>query len=196
MAKEPTRVAVLASHRGSNFQAILDAIDAGDLNARVVLAISNNSNSEALERARRAKIATLHLSGKIHPDSSDLDIAMANALTDAGAELVVTAGYMKKLGAITLQRFKGKVINIHPSLLPKYGGHGMYGMRVHEAVIQNREAESGLTVHIVDGEYDTGPIISQRIVPVHPRDTPERLAQRIISEEHSLLVETLQKLTK
>lgn len=188
---EQKRIAVLASHRGSNFQAILDAIDDGRLNSEVVLAISNNSGSEALVRASKRGIDTLHLSGKTHPDPAALDLAMAEALQQADAELVVTAGYMKKLGPKTLEAFKGKIINIHPSLLPKFGGQGMYGKRVHEAVIASGDTESGLTVHLVDGEYDTGPILNQQRVPVLPDDSADDLAARIIAEEHKLLVATL-----
>lgn len=185
------RIAVLASHRGSNFQAILDAIEAGRLQATVVLAISNNSGSEALMRAKRHNIATLHLSAKTHADPEDLDQAMAEALVEANADLVVTAGYMKKLGPVTLSAFSGRVVNIHPSLLPKYGGQGMYGKRVHEAVIASGDTESGLTVHLVEGEYDTGPILRQQKVPVLTSDTADSLAARIIAEEHKILVETL-----
>lgn len=188
------RLAVLASHRGSNFQAILDAIESGELNATVELAISNNSQSEALVRAKQRHISTLHLSGKTHPDPAALDHAMANALSSADVDLVVTAGYMKKLGPRTLKRFAGKVINIHPSLLPKYGGQGMFGMHIHEAVIAAKEAESGLTVHIVDGDYDTGPILKQHRVPVLPGDSATDLAARVLAEEHKLLVATLVEL--
>ncbi len=185
------RIAVLASHRGSNFQAILNAISEGQLDATVVLAISNNSGSEALVRARRHNIKTLHLSANTHPVAEALDQAMSEALKNAGTDLVVTAGYMRKLGPITLNAFKGKVVNIHPSLLPKYGGQGMYGKRVHEAVIANGERESGLSVHLVEGEYDTGPILRQQKVPVLADDTADSLAERIIAEEHKLLVATL-----
>ena len=195
MSSPLTKLAILASHRGSNFQAILDAINDGTLKAEVVLAISNNSQSEALKRATKAGIATRHLSNKVHPEPDDLDKAIAKALTDAGAELVVTAGYMKKLGPATLSQYKGKIINIHPSLLPKYGGKGMYGKFVHDAVIANGDQESGLTVHFVDGEYDTGPILKQRTVPVKPQETAEQLAARIIAEEHQLLVAALKELT-
>lgn len=193
---ELKRLAVLASHRGSNFQAILDAIKGGRLAARVTLAISNNSQSEALTRANRAGIPTLHLSGKTHPEPEALDQAMAEALIAARADYVVTAGYMKKLGPNTLTEFQGRIINIHPSLLPKHGGQGMYGMRIHEAVIAAGDRESGLTVHMVDGEYDTGPILKQKVVPVLQGDTPETLATRIIAEEHELLVATLQALVR
>lgn len=195
MSSPLTKLAILASHRGSNFQAILDAINDGTLKAEVVLAISNNSQSEALKRANKAGIATRHLSNKVHPEPDDLDKAIAKALTDAGAELVVTAGYMKKLGPATLSQYQGKIINIHPSLLPKYGGKGMYGKFVHDAVIANGDQESGLTVHFVDGEYDTGPILKQQTVPVKPQETAEQLAARIIAEEHQLLVAALKELT-
>ena len=187
-------IAVLASHRGSNFQAIIDAIQAGHLNAEVVLAISNNSQSEAIKRAAKANIPTCHLSGMTHPDPETLDRAMAETLEASKAEFVITAGYMKKLGPVTLDKFRGRIINIHPSLLPKHGGVGMYGMRIHEAVIASGDQESGLTVHLVDGDYDTGPILRQKRVPVLADDRPEDLAQRIIAEEHKLLVETLQEL--
>lgn len=188
--KKP-KLGVLASHRGSNFQAILDAISDGSLNADVVVAISNNSRSEALIRAKKAVIQSHHFSGQTHPDPKALDQAIADALQAAGVDLVVTAGYMKKLGPITLERFSGKIVNIHPSLLPKYGGKGMFGMNVHQAVIDNGDSQSGLTVHLVDADYDTGPVLSQKIVPVEENDTPEVLALRIIAEEHKLLVNTL-----
>ena len=185
------KLGVLASHRGSNFQAILDACSDGRLAATVVIAISNNSRSEALVRAHRSGIETLHISSLTHPSETLRDEAIKNALEGADVDLVVTAGYMKKLGPKTLTEFDGRVINVHPSLLPKYGGQGMYGDRVHSAVLANGDAESGLTVHLVDSEYDTGPILSQRRVAVLPNDTVETLAGRVIKEEHDLLVSTL-----
>jgi phosphoribosylglycinamide formyltransferase-1 len=185
------KLGVLASHRGSNFQAILDACSDGRLMATVVIAISNNSRSEALVRAHRSGIATQHISAVTHPSEMLRDNAIKRALEDAGVDLVVTAGYMKKLGPKTLKQFEGRIINVHPSLLPKYGGQGMHGDRVHRAVLANGDAESGLTVHLVDSEYDTGPILSQRRVPVLPNDSVETLAGRIIKEEHDLLVGTL-----
>lgn len=185
------KLGVLASHRGSNFQAILDACDDGRLAATVVVAISNNSHSEALVRARRSGIKTQHISSVTHPSEMLRDDAIKHALRDAGVDLVVTAGYMKKLGPNTLSEFEGRIVNVHPSLLPKYGGQGMYGDLVHKAVLANGDAESGLTVHLVDSEYDTGPILSQRRVPVLPNDSVETLAGRVIKEEHDLLVQTL-----
>jgi phosphoribosylglycinamide formyltransferase-1 len=185
------RLGVLASHRGTNFQAILDACEMGRLTAKVVIAISNNSKSEALARARRREIDTLHVSSITHPTESTLDQAICDSLVRANVDLVVTAGYMKKLGPRTLDRFHGRVINVHPSLLPKYGGQGMYGDHVHAAVLANGDSETGLTVHLVDQEYDTGPILKQRRVPVLPGDSIIDLGQRVLAEEHDLLVETL-----
>jgi phosphoribosylglycinamide formyltransferase-1 len=185
------KLGVLASHRGTNFQAILDACDSKRLAAEVVIAISNNSQSEALARAKRHKIETLHASGTTHPDDSQLDQAICQALLKARVDLVVTAGYMKKLGPLTLEQYRGRIVNVHPSLLPKYGGQGMYGERVHAAVLENRDPETGLTVHLVDAGYDTGPVLAQREIPVLPGDTIASLSQRVLAEEHDLLVETL-----
>jgi len=185
------KLGILASHRGTNFQAIMDACDDGRLKAKVVIAISNNSQSEALARAKRAGIETRHISGLTHPTDSAQDRAIQQALSAAEVDWVVTAGYMKKLGHETLATFKQRIINVHPSLLPKYGGQGMYGHKVHDAVLENGDTETGLTVHLVDGEYDTGPILSQRSVKVHDDDTASTLASRVLAEEHELLVQTL-----
>jgi phosphoribosylglycinamide formyltransferase-1 len=126
-----------------------------------------------------------------HPDPADLDRAVLEALERHGTDLVVLAGYMKKLGPATLGRFKGRVLNIHPALLPKFGGPGMYGRRVHEAVLAAGEKESGVSIHIVDADYDTGPVIAQERVPVLPGDTPDSLAARVLEQEHRLLTATL-----
>ena len=150
-----TRLGILASHRGSNFQAIIDACASGQLNARAVVAISNNSGSGALSRARQADIAALHISNITHPEATDQDQAILTALRDHQVDLVITAGYMKKLGPLTLDYYRGKIINVHPSLLPRHGGHGMYGLRVHQAVIDNGDQQTGISVHWVETDYDT-----------------------------------------
>jgi phosphoribosylglycinamide formyltransferase-1 len=172
-------------------QAILDRIAAGTLDARVVLVISNNSTSGAMERAGRAGIARLHLSGATHPAPGALDAAIAEALEAAGAELVVLAGYMKPIGARTLERFAGRILNIHPALLPRHGGPGMYGMRPHEAALAAGDAESGATIHVVNAEYDRGPILRQARVPVLPGDTPETLQQRVLGVEHQIYADAI-----
>ncbi len=193
--REQYRLGILVSHRGSNFQAIIDACEAGSINAKVVVAISNNSQSIGLERARTADIPAFHLSSKTHPKATELDDAILGILFAHEVDLVVTAGYMKKLGRKTLHQYQRRIINVHPSLLPKYGGEGMFGMKVHKAVLDSADQETGITVHYLDGNYDTGEIISQLRLPVQPGDTPESLAARVLPQEHKLLVDTLRGLT-
>jgi len=189
------KIGILVSHQGTNFQAIIDACITGRINGRIAIAISNNSQSEGLKRARRAQIEAVHLSSSTNPDPRDLDRAMASLFTTHEVDIIVTAGYMKKLGAITLKQFSGKILNVHPSLLPKYGGKGMYGIKVHRAVIEAGDPESGITIHWLDEQYDTGPIIAQKRIDVLDNDTPESLAARMLTEEHELLVTTLAALT-
>ena len=188
------KLGILASHTGTNFQSILDACQKGTLAARPVVAISNNSDSMSLQRAERAGVPTFHLSGKTHPREEDLDAAILDALRDHQVELVVLVGYMKHLGRATLDHYQGRIINIHPALLPKYGGQGMYGMNVHKAVLASGDRESGPSIHLVNSEYDAGPVITQRKVPVLADDTPDSLAARVLIHEHQLLVETLIKI--
>lgn len=188
------KIGILASHRGTNFQAIIDACHAGRLHAEPVVVISNNSNAVVLQRATRAGIPTAHLSGATHPNPDDLDRAILDTLQRYEVDWVVTAGYMKKLGPRTLAAYDGRIVNIHPSLLPKYGGRGMYGLNVHKAVIDAGDEETGITVHRVDGEYDAGPIVAQTRIPVRPDDTPESLAARVLEHEHEFLIETLVEL--
>ena len=187
------RIGALASGGGSNLQAVIDAIADGRLDAEIVLAISNNSRSPALERARAAGIPAAHLSGATHPDPDALDAAIADALANRGVRLVAMAGYMKKLGPRTLGRFPNRVVNIHPSLLPKFGGRGMYGGRVHAAVLAAGERETGVTVHLANGEYDRGPVIAQSKLPVRADDTPATLAARVLEREHLFYPEILRR---
>ncbi len=188
------RLGILASHRGSNLQAIIDACAQGTINGRVVLVISNNSDSLALQRARDAGIDALHLSGRTHPDERNLDAAILSALLERQVDLVVTAGYLRKLGRQTLLHFHRRIINTHPSLLPAYGGRGMYGKRIHQAVLEANERKTGITVHYVDADYDTGEIIAQLPVAVNPGDTPQLLESRILEAERPFLIATLAKL--
>lgn len=175
-------------------QAVLDATQDNSLDARVNVVISNNSNSGALRRARNASVPTAHLSGKTHPRPADLDLAIANLLRDQQTNLVLLAGYMKRLGPITLDAFAGHIINTHPSLLPRYGGRGLYGLRVHEAVLASGDAETGATVHIVETDYDSGPILAQTRIDVRPDDTAQRLERRVKCCERELLLNTLRTL--
>lgn len=174
-----TRVAVLASGGGSNLQALLDYLDTlGESSrAEVVLVASNRRTAGALERASRRGIATALLS----------DDTALEALLDAhGIELVVLAGYLRLVPRAVVKRWRGRMVNVHPALLPAFGGPGMYGQRVHEAVIARGARISGVTVHFVDEQYDHGGIIAQWPVPVFDEDTPETLAERVLRVEHVL----------
>jgi len=184
----------LASGGGTNMQAIIDACKEGRLQAEPRVVISNNSDSGALERARREKIPAWHLSSVSHRDPVGLDRAICNVLQRYDVDLVCLVGYMKQLGQGTLRAFRGRVLNIHPALLPKFGGKGFYGQAVHEAVLAAGETESGPTVHLVDEEYDQGPILAQRRVEVRADDTPDTLAARVLEQEHLLYPDTLQQI--
>lgn len=179
------RIAVLCSGGGSNLQAILDAIDAGEIPGRVVLVLSNRKSAYALERARVKGIEARFLSRKEHGERYD-DVLL-EALQAANADLVVLAGYLSIVGPQVVAAYRGRMLNIHPALLPDFGGPGMYGHHVHEAVLASGAKKSGATVHLVDEEADHGPIVAQRQVPVLPGDTPESLAARVLLEEHILL---------
>ncbi len=188
------RIGVLASHEGTTLQAILDACAGGLIGARVALVLSNNSDSGALRRARAAGAAAVHVSSKTHPDPQALDDAMTQALLDADVQVVMLAGFMRKLGPRLLQAFAGHILNTHPALLPKFGGQGMYGLKVHQAVLAAGEAESGASVHLVDAEYDSGRVLAQIRVAVAPGDTPEALAARVQERERELVISVLGQL--
>jgi phosphoribosylglycinamide formyltransferase-1 len=187
-------IALFASHGGSNAQAIINACAAGKLDGAVAVVISNNSQSGAMERAAAADIPSYHLSSKAYPDEERLDQAILETLLRHEVGLIALAGYMKKLGPRTLRTFAGRIVNVHPSLLPKFGGHGMYGLRVHEAVLAAGERETGVTVHLVDAEYDEGSILAQSRVPVLADNTIETLAERVLRREHEFYAETLQRI--
>ena len=175
-------------------QAILDACREGRLDAEPCVVISNNSDAMVLDRAMAARVPAFHLSSHIHPDPARLDEAILEVLEKHRVNLIVLAGYMKKLGPKTLARYRGRVLNMHPALLPKFGGKGMYGHRVHEAVLAAGEKESGATVHLADAEYDEGRILAQKKVPVMAGDTADSLAARVLEVEHHLYAETLQRI--
>lgn len=185
------KIGILASHNGTNLQSIIDASEKGILNGNVSVVISNNSKSGAAERAKRYGIPFYHLSGMTHPDQDKLDNAILTALIDNNSDLIFLAGYMKKIGIETLKKFKGKILNTHPALLPKFGGQGMYGMNVHKAVLEKQEKESGVSIHLVDEDYDTGKIIAQTKVPVFPNDTPESLCDHVMQRERQFIIEVL-----
>jgi len=183
----PVRVAVLVSGGGTNLQALLDALQHSPV-ARVVRVISNRPGAGALERARRAGVASTVLSNPADPHE------LLVALRDA--QLVVLAGYLKLVPPAVVAQFRGRMINIHPALLPDFGGPGMYGHHVHAAVLASGARESGATVHFVDEAFDRGDIIAQEKVPVMGGDTPETLAARVLEAEHRLLPRVVLELAR
>ena len=187
------RIGVLASHQGTNFQAIVSACQQGRVQANVVLLICNNSDAPVMARARKSGVPTVHLSSLTHPSSDVLDESMHNHLADENIDLVVLAGYMKKLGPRVLEAYRDRLINVHPSLLPRHGGPGFYGSRVHKAVIESGDSETGATVHLVNDDYDMGKALLQEKITVKVDDTPDSLAERLHPIEHKLLIEVIQQ---
>ena len=186
------KLGLLASHGGSNIQAIIDACKTKELDAKPCVIISNNSNSKALERAKYENIPSYHLSSLPHPDPAELDRALVNTLKKHSVTLVVLGGYMKKLGPLTISHFNNRIINIHPSLLPKFGGRGFYGIKVHKSVIESKNKTTGVTIHPVNNEFDQGHIIRQHEIEVDDEDTPDTLSEKVLVIEHKLYPETLQ----
>ena len=185
------RLSLVGSGAGSTVAAILDAVADGRIAAEPALVISNNSGAGVLAIAVAHGVPIAHLSGATHPDPADLDAAILSALVEAETDLVVLAGYMKLLGPQVLQHFAGRVVNVHPALLPAYGGQGMYGDRVHAAVLADGAPTTGASVHVVTEEYDEGPVLAQVEVPVLPGDDVESLRTRVQVAEKALLVEWL-----
>lgn len=185
-------IAVFASGKGSNFRAIQSAILSGSIHkAKIDLVISNNSDAGALAAAREYGIPAVHLSRKQFSSDDEFNVAIMRTLEEHGVNFIVLAGYMKKIDPSIIQRFRNRILNIHPALLPAFGGSGMYGMRVHEAVIAQNAYITGATVHLVDEEYDHGAIVLQRTIAVMPDDTPETLAAKVQSIEHELYPEAI-----
>ena len=185
------RLAVFASGGGTNFQALIDAVENGTLPARLVLCLSNKPNAGALDRARRHGIPTAVLTPDAFDDEPAYVKALLHTLADHRVAFIALAGYMRKVPPEVVGAFRHRMTNIHPALLPAFGGKGMYGRRVHEAVLAYGVRWTGATVHLVDEDYDTGPIVLQEPVPVHQDDTPDALAARVLETEHRLYPEAL-----
>jgi phosphoribosylglycinamide formyltransferase-1 len=179
------RCAVFASGGGSNFQALLDRKQSNDLHVEFVQFIGNNSGAQAFERAIAGNIPTLHIAPSHFPSREAYAAKLLAVLQEKNVELLILAGYMKKLPVAIIRAFHHRIVNIHPGLLPAFGGKGMYGAHVHEAVIAYGAKISGVTVHFVDEEYDHGPIILQSTVDVLDNDDPQSLAARVLKLEHA-----------
>ena len=184
-------IAVFASHGGSDLQAIINGCKNELMNAKVTVVISNNSDSLALQRAKKENIPAYHLSVKKCGDEEKLAKEILNVLSEYAVDMIFLAGYMRMLHISIIEKFQNRIFNIHPALLPKYGGKGMYGMNVHNAVIEGHEIETGVTIHRVNSEYDSGEIVAQTKVPVKADDTAETLAARVLEREHTFLIEVI-----
>jgi phosphoribosylglycinamide formyltransferase-1 len=194
MSSPLLKLGFLASGNASSARAIVTAIHAGELAAEARLLVSNNRSAPALSFAFEAGVPALCIPTRGAPDAADAQLA--DAMVSHGVEVIVLSGYLRQLGPLTLGRFAGRILNIHPGPLPEFGGHGMYGRRVHEAVIAAGAAESGIVIHLVDEEYDRGPVIARRSVPVEPGDTPESLEARVTAMEPGFFVETLGRIAE
>ena len=180
-------IAVLCSGGGSNLQALIDRSAQGRLPARIAWVLSNNGGALALDRARRAGIPAFHASAATEGSAQAVESRLLDLIAEHGIRVLVLAGYMKPVPDSVLRALPGRVVNIHPSLLPAFGGKGMYGRHVHEAVLARGVRWSGVTVHLVNEVYDEGTILAQRVVPVLPGDSPESLGARVLSVEHDTL---------
>jgi phosphoribosylglycinamide formyltransferase-1 len=173
------RIAVLASGRGSNLEALFEAL-ADRADAEIVLVASDRADAQALDRSRSRGVEV----AVVTPNDED---GILELLGRARVDWVVLAGYLRRVPAAVVRRYGNRMLNIHPALLPAHGGRGMYGERVHRAVLEGGERRSGASVHLVDEEYDRGPVVAQEEVPVEPGDTPATLAARVLEVEHRLL---------
>lgn len=196
MSDNKTKIAVFISGNGTNLQALIDATKSGKLDAEICLVVSSKEEAYGIERAKKEKIEAIVYNTKNFDSREKADEYLLGVLEKHETEFIALSGYLKMISVTMINKYKDKIVNIHPALLPKYGGKGMYGKLVHDAVIKNREEESGATVHLVNEVYDDGKILAQEKVPVFPEDLPEELAARVLKIEHELYPDTLDKLIK
>jgi len=182
---------VFASGSGSNLKAIIKASLTGRINSRVSLVISNNSGAGALKTAAEYNIPYLHLSQKLFATQKEFTAEILRSLKKHKVNFILLAGYMKMLDPVIIKKFRNRIINIHPALLPKFGGKGMYGIHVHEAVVAANEQITGATIHFVNEVYDSGAVILQKQVRVKPADDAESLQKRVLRAEHKLYPEAI-----
>jgi phosphoribosylglycinamide formyltransferase 1 len=188
----PLPIACLVSGSGTNLQAIIDRIESGALDARIVAVVSNVPGAGALDRAHRHGIPRFVVDNRDYPSRQLFDRELAAIIERQQARLICLCGFLRIFSPSFIDRFPGRIINIHPALLPDFGGKGFYGHKVHEAVLAAGAGTSGCTVHVVDTEVDHGPIILQKTVPVMPGDTPATLAARVLVQEHLAYPEAIQ----
>lgn len=188
------KIVVFASGSGSNFQAIIDAIENGDLDAHIAGLITNKKRIQAIRRAQKAGIPVRVIKPGDYSGPDEFSAALLRQLRLWEPSLIILAGYMVKIPEEVVSEYRNRIINIHPSLLPKYGGRGYFGINVHKAVLEAGDDVSGCSVHLVNEKYDQGPVIAQRKVLVQTGDTPDSLAERVLAEEHKLLPEVIGQL--
>lgn len=186
-------IVVFASGSGTNFQSIIDAVNRGILPARIAGLVTNKAGIPAIQRARKANIPVRVLNPAEFSNNESYANQLLNQLQEWKTDLIVLAGYLRKIPAEIVRHFPKRILNIHPALLPKYGGKGFYGSKVHEAVIEAGDKETGCTVHIVTNNFDEGPILAQAKVEVLENDSPDELAQRVLKQEHKLLPEVIKQ---
>ncbi len=186
-----TNIAFLASHNGSAARAITQACLGGTLDARPVLLVSNNPESNALVWAKEYGLNAILINAANTPDP---DSRIAMLFKENKIDIVVCSGYMKLIGAKTMESVRSGILNIHPALLPRYGGKGMYGRHVHKAVFENKETETGITIHLVDDEYDHGRIVAQKKIPLGDNETIDSIEEKAKGAEAVFYIETLQKI--
>ena len=189
-------ICIFASGSGTNAEAIIQAAAAGQLCVSVPLIVTDRPKAGVLERAKEHNIPCSVISPSAFESATEYAQALLALLTDHGIDFIALAGYLKKIPDLIVDRYLGHMTNIHPSLLPSFGGPGMYGIHVHKAVIERGVRWTGATVHFVDHHYDTGPIILQKVVPVHQNDTPQLLAERVLAVEHQLYPEALRLISE
>jgi len=180
-------IAVLVSGNGSNLKALINAVNTGKItNANIALVISNKKNVNALKIAKDAEIPAVYIARDVFDSDEEYDLFLLNKLNKYSIDLVLLAGYLRIITPTFLKAYENRILNIHPSLLPSFGGKGMYGMKVHQAVLNSKSDKSGCTVHLVTEEIDGGPILAQACVSIAPEDTAEVIAAKILIEEHKL----------
>ena len=196
LGEEKARLVVLASGRGRVFAALAEACEKGDMPLEIAGLVASRSNIGAQEVAKRFIIPEVVMNKKDFPTQVEWDAQLCEQIEDWEADWVLLNGYLSLLGPRVLNSYSNRVLNTHPALLPKYGGKGMYGRRVHQAVLAAGEQVTGVTLHLVTSEYDEGPILAQKEVPVKPEDTPETLEARVIEAEKCFVIETLSALCR
>jgi phosphoribosylglycinamide formyltransferase 1 len=189
---ERLRIGLLASNNGASMRAIIGAIEAGQLDAEARIVVSNRREAPALDFARAHRVPVRVIATRADPEAADA--ALAQALGEAGVELVVLSGYLRKLGPKTLAAYENRILNIHPALLPSFGGEGMYGRRVHEAVAASGVPATGVTVHLVDEAYDHGAVVAQLEIPLQPGEGADAIEGKVTAAEPRFFVEVLRRL--